>query len=174
MKENIIKIRAEIDKLIDKTGDDAEIIAQDVKVSVKAIVEEIKSIDLQEEMENIFEDIDELAEKSGEKGKNLALKIGEQLDVLADRINLGRNYDKVNAGIDSLIDSTGDEAAKITEDVMDHLKKIASSIGSVDLKEDIEEIANKMKELAQATGKEAEEMASDIKEKVRDIGKKKE
>ena len=172
MKETIRKIRNEMHELVDKTGNEAENITVSVKSSIKGIADDIKSIDLREDMDQLFEGIDDLAKKTGDGAKHLSSELGEQLDVLAEKINLGKNYDRANAGIDSLIDATGDEAAKITEDIIDVIKKIASSVKSVDIKEDVDKISDKVKELAHATGKEADELASDIKERIGKIGKK--
>jgi len=172
MKERIQKITGEIDKLVDKTGNEAEKIADSVKSSIKGIAGDIKSIDLREDMNKILEGVDDLSRKTGDGAKHLASDLGEQLDVLTEKINLGRNYDKVNTGLDTLIETTGDEAAHITEDIIDAIKKITASIKSVDVKEDAGEIMDKVKELAQATGKEAEDLASDIKRMVKKLGKK--
>ncbi|WMW23267.1 hypothetical protein RE476_05410 [Methanolobus mangrovi] len=172
MKETIRKIRNEIHELVDKTGNEAENIAVSVKSSIKGIVDDIKSIDLREDMDKLFEGIDDLAKKTGDGAKGLSSELGEQLDILAEKINLGRNYDRANAGIDSLIDATGDEAAKITEDIMDVIKKIASSVKSVDIKKDVDKISDKVKELAQATGNEADDLASDLKQMVKKLLKK--
>ncbi len=172
MKETIRKITGEMNQLVDKTGNEAEKIGNSAKSSIKKIVGDVKSIDLRDDMEKMFEGIDDLARKTGDGAKHLASDLGEELDVLAEKVNLGRNYDKVNAGLDSLIEVTGDEAANITEEIVDLIKKITASIKSVDFKEDAGEIVDKVKELAQATGKEAEDLASDIKGMIKKLGKK--
>ncbi|WP_407356724.1 hypothetical protein [Methanolobus sp. WCC5] len=173
MKERIDRIKFEIDQLIDRTGSEADRLAGNIRTSVKGIADEVRSIDLHEDVEKMNSSIGRLAVKTGDGARNLASDIGDQLDELAGKVNLGMDYDRVNSKVDSLIEVTGNEAANVTEDIMDVVKRIAVSVRTADMREEVDGISAKVRELARATGKEAEELATEIKGKIRDMGKKK-
>jgi ElaB/YqjD/DUF883 family membrane-anchored ribosome-binding protein len=132
--------------------------------------------------EDISEDIDKLAKKTGEEARKINTKIKNEIDPVvksAKSIDIKKDLRKLAKKGDELVDETGTAAEKLASEMKADLNSIKERMGlqerlekSINEKKEIMDIIAKTDRLAELTGNAAKKLANEIKGDIKKLGEK--
>ena len=119
------------------------------------------------EIEEIHQDIDKLAESTGEEAKKSNTMVRNKLDSLIGRVrsvNLKNDIKNLSKKADGLMDKTGSSANKLASEIKTDLNGIKNRLA---LQQHLENLGTNLDKLAETTGDDASELGNTIKNDLR-------
>lgn len=156
-------IRQDIDKLAEKTGEEAKKINTKIKNDLASVAKSAKSINLKNDMQKLAKKGDELVDKTGSSAEKLASEMKADLNSIAERIDMVERLERLEVDFDKLADKGGTEATKQLGKIKDELQLIYNVETSIDRKKEIKNIIAKMDKLVGLTGDAAKKLTNEIK-----------
>ncbi len=127
-------IREDIDKLAEKTGEEARKINTKIKNEIDPVVTSAKSVNLKKDLRKLAKKGDELVDKTGSEAGKLASEMKAELNSIKERMDLQERLEKsidekreiknIIAKIDSLAELTGKAAKKLANEIKGDIKKL--------------------------------------------------
>jgi methyl-accepting chemotaxis protein len=106
-------IRQDIDKLAEKTGEEAKKINTKIKNDLDSVAKSTKSINLKNDLQKLAKKGDELVDKTGSSAGKLASEMKADLNSIKERIDLTERFEKLGVDLDNLVDKSGTEVNKL-------------------------------------------------------------
>jgi ElaB/YqjD/DUF883 family membrane-anchored ribosome-binding protein len=131
--------------------------------------------------DDIIEDIDKLAEKTGKEAIKINAKIKNEIEPVvksAKSIDLKKDLRKLSKKGDEIVDKTGSIAEKLASEMKIDLNSIKERMAlqeqekSINEKKEIMDIITKIDKLAELTGNTAKKFANEIKSDIKKLGEK--
>lgn len=165
-------IREDIDKLTEKTGEEARKINTKIKNKIDPLVVSAKSINLKLDLRNLGRKGNELVDKTGSAAGKLASEMKANLSSIKEKMDLQERLEKLGADFDKVADKTGTEAINLMGNIRDELQSIHNAAKSIELKKEIKNIIAKIDRLAELTGNAAKKLATEIKADIKNLVEK--
>ena len=127
-------IRQDIDKLAEKTGEEAKKINTKIKNDIASVAKSAKSINLKNDLLKLAKKGDELVDKTGSSAGKLASEMKTDLNSIKERIDLVERLEKLGADFDKVADKSGTEVTKLLGKIKDELQLIYTAEKSIDIK----------------------------------------
>jgi ElaB/YqjD/DUF883 family membrane-anchored ribosome-binding protein len=162
-------IRQDIDKLAEKTGEEAKKINTKIKNDLASAAKSAKSINLKNDLQKLAKKGDELVDKTGSSAGKLAYEMKADLNSITERIDLVERLEKLGVDFDKLADKSTTEATKELGRIKDELQVIYNAEKSIDRKKEIKNIIAKIDRLVELTGDAAKKLANEIKADIKKL-----